>query len=117
MNPIKTIETEDELEVAKRLSRDRLILLLKHSTACLISARAYRHYKLAVENLNIVLDCYILKVIEHRDVSDKIALDLGVVHQTPQMFFINNHAAVWNASHWAITRKKMAEALAKCHSI
>lgn len=48
-------------------------------------------------------------VQEHRPVSDHIAERLGVKHQTPQIILVQNGQALWNASHFKITAKAMAD--------
>jgi bacillithiol system protein YtxJ len=47
----------------------------------------------------------LVKVIESRPVSNQIAEDLGVKHESPQVILLKGGASYWNASHWAITEE------------
>lgn len=85
--------------------------ILKHSTACPISAGAYRRVesyrtKQGAAGPNIVL----VKVIEQRDVSNAIAECLEVPHRSPQAILVSQGNAVWTASHHGITEERLREA-------
>jgi bacillithiol system protein YtxJ len=54
-----------------------------------------------------------VRVIEERPVSLHLAERLGVRHQSPQALLIRNGAAVWNASHHAITASALQNAAAR----
>ncbi|MFF5994531.1 bacillithiol system redox-active protein YtxJ [Lysinibacillus sp. KU-BSD001] len=87
-------------------SNEQPIVVFKHSTTCPISAAAYREFT-SVE----LADAYLVKVIEHRDVSNEIAKDLQVQHASPQAIIIQNGQAVWQATHYKITANALKEAL------
>jgi len=44
-------------------------------------------------------------------VSDQIAEELGIRHQSPQIFLVKDKEAMWNASHTKITMDSIQEAL------
>ena len=46
---------------------------------------------------------YFLDLISHRPISNKIADDFGVTHQSPQMIVLENGKAVKDASHQSIS--------------
>lgn len=88
------------------------ILLLKHSTTCPISAEAHKQFESFRESYqgNGLTFC-IVKVIEERPVSNQIAEDVQIKHESPQCFYISNQQVSWSASHWSITRKAIEAAL------
>jgi bacillithiol system protein YtxJ len=84
--------------------------LLKHSTACSIS-----HAALAEVEAFIAAHpgpAGLLVVQQSRPLSLWVANRLGRVHQSPQLFLIQDGAVRWSASHWSITAAAMAQALA-----
>ncbi|CAM4185451.1 general stress protein [Lederbergia lenta] len=57
------------------------------------------------------LDKYVVTVIENRNVSNEIASDLHITHQSPQAFLVQNKKALWNASHSKITGQALENAI------
>lgn len=104
---------EDWAEVLEK-SKKKPVFVLKHSTACPISADAYDevagHWKKKGEELPPL---YMVKVIESRSISNAIAAELKVTHQSPQMILVEDKKAVWNASHRDITGKAVDKAMEK----
>jgi bacillithiol system protein YtxJ len=107
---LKTVEEWDRMLAG---TDKRPALVLKHSTTCPVSANGYREYeefmnKFPDEDIDYVL----VKVIESRPVSNKIAEDLKVKHESPQVILVKNREPYWNASHWSITSEHI-EAVVK----
>lgn len=112
MTAWKEIQTVEEWDDALRQTDTRPLLLLKHSTACPISAEALREYEAYLTNERKEDVNYLLvKVIESREVSNKIADDLGIKHESPQIIFVKDRKAVWNASHWDVTQTAIRNTL------
>ena len=70
--------------------------IFKHSTACPVSHTAYEE----VKNAKTDLEIFLVKVIEQRPLSNKIAEELQIKHQSPQLIKIKNGIvdSVWNHS-------------------
>ncbi len=102
------LEINEWKEVLEK-SKEGPIFLLKHSTTCPISTSAYNR----VEAFETDYPKYWLKVRESRPVSNEIESDLGVVHQSPQLFLLNEGEAVWNASHTVITENEIKRGMAE----
>jgi bacillithiol system protein YtxJ len=96
-----------EWEKVLQESKEKPVLLFKHSTTCPVSAAAYREFT----SFETEVNAYLVKVIESRPVSKEIESNLGVQHQSPQAIVLSNEKSVWNASHWNITEKSLAKAL------
>ena len=89
-------------------------LVLKHSTACPISAAGYREVlRYEDERNGDTPPIYLVKVIEARPVSNAIAQDLGVAHQSPQFILMLNGKAYWDLSHYSIQASTIADAVAE----
>ena len=55
------------------------------------------------------VDCYILDLIRHRDISNKIAQEYDVYHESPQVLLIKNGECVYDESHYGITMDAIIE--------
>ena len=96
MKPIVTTEEVDAL-----LS-EPFALVFKHSALCGVS-------RVALEETEHFLDgrsdvpAFVIDVITHRDVSQYLAEQTGVWHQSPQAIVLIDGQPVWNASHYGIS--------------
>lgn len=108
----KEITTETEWKDVLNRSSERSQLILKHSTTCPVSANALREFDEYIgTGSNNDVDYTLVKVIESRPVSNQIAEDLGVKHESPQIIFIKNKEKYWTASHWSITKEHITAVL------
>lgn len=90
------------------------VLLLKHSTRCPVSTSAFQAFNTYCAEQGPELKCCLVKVIESREVSNAIAQDTGVPHQSPQIHLISDGKSIWNDSHRNITAEKIEQALQAC---
>ncbi|SDX50830.1 bacillithiol system protein YtxJ [Marininema mesophilum] len=108
----KEISTQDEWQEMLNRSQERPLLVMKHSTRCPVSANAWKECETYITTTSHKdVDYVLVKVIESRDVSNKVAEDLNVQHKSPQTILVKNNEAVWNTSHWHITQDSLEEAL------
>jgi bacillithiol system protein YtxJ len=84
-------------------------LILKHSTRCSISASARREFDAFASSMPGA-PLYVILVIESRPASNALAQKLGVAHQSPQAILVRDGAAVWSATHFAITKEDLVRA-------
>ncbi|MFC0215022.1 bacillithiol system redox-active protein YtxJ [Paenibacillus chartarius] len=93
-------------------SGEQPAVILKHSTTCPVSASALDEYEQYLSgNPNGNVSYYLVKVIESRPVSNRIAEDLKVKHESPQILYVKDKGAYWNTSHWSVTAKHMTAVL------
>jgi len=111
MAELKELQSRKELEQAWERSMEKPVLFLKHSTTCPISADAFKEYQAFLESAGEALGVYIVKVIESRDISNQIAEETGVKHESPQIFLIQNKEVLWHTSHSDITADSISQAL------
>lgn len=86
-------------------SKQKPVIVFKHSNACSISARAYREMEKMEADVNILV------VQSAREVSRELANLTGVRHETPQVIVLRDGKAVWNASHFDVQAGAVAEAV------
>ena len=110
---VEELTTKEALEAALERSEQEPIALFKHSTRCPISAGAYQQVaRYLEEHSGEGLPFFLVKVVEARDVSNAVAEQLGVAHQSPQVIFVNCKRAYHNATHGAITAQAIRGASA-----
>jgi bacillithiol system protein YtxJ len=102
---IKLLNTDEEFQQV--LDKEEPFYLLKHSLTCPISGEAKSEYEAFAKNSETPL--YMLYVQEARPLSNKIAEDFKVKHESPQALYFDDDQIVWNASHWDITEKALQE--------
>jgi bacillithiol system protein YtxJ len=86
-------------------SKQKPVIVFKHSIACPVSARAYREMEKVQTEVNILV------VQSAREVSRELANLTGVRHETPQVIVLRDGKAVWNASHFDVRAIAVTEAI------
>ena len=99
----KNIATEADLNKAVEESNSKKVAIFKHSTRCFISKTVLKNFEREVANSDKNVSYYFLDLIAHRDLSNKIADDFDVTHQSPQLIVFENGKATKNASHQSIS--------------
>ncbi|ELK47331.1 UNVERIFIED_CONTAM: bacillithiol system redox-active protein YtxJ [Halobacillus marinus] len=100
------IETMDEFEKIRKEAGS--FFLLKHSLTCPISANAKGQYDRFAERSEY--PCYTLYVQTARPLSNYVAEQFSIRHQSPQAIFFKEGEAVWDASHGSITEERLSHA-------
>ncbi len=88
----------NQLENIRQNSFETPCVIFKHSTRCSISAMALHRFEKAWEDTNSITPYY-LDLLQHRDISNKIAEDYHVHHESPQIILIKNGECILDASH------------------
>lgn len=104
-NEFTPVSDSQELESLFALSHERPVVLFKHSLTCPISSAAYQ------EMTGVEADVSLIVVQRARDVSREVETLTGIRHESPQAIILRNGRAVWNTSHWRITRSAVEEAV------
>lgn len=115
---VRLLTSHEDVEEILRESHRRPVLLLKHSTACGISARAHAEFCSLAERWAGREDgpaFALVRVIEERPLSQLLAARLGVPHQSPQAIVIRQGRAVWHDSHYGVTAAALEAAWAAGH--
>ncbi|WP_110114145.1 bacillithiol system redox-active protein YtxJ [Bacillus sp. CGMCC 1.16541] len=101
---MKKISTREEFN--QIMEEHKKFLFLKHSVTCPISSAAFEEFKSYVEQSN-VLPAYYLHVQEARPLSNDIAEEFGVKHESPQVLLFHQGTVKWHESHWRITKSEL----------
>ncbi len=91
---------EEQLEDIKKNSSHTPQVIFKHSTRCAVSSMARN--RLDKNESPAGIDFYFLDIINHRNISNRVAHDFHVRHESPQVLIIQNGTCVYNESHSSI---------------
>jgi len=112
MAAYRELTTEQEWEQALEATREKPLLILKHSTRCPVSAAALEEFEDYLRDRPAEgVEYALVKVIESRPVSNRIAEDLNVKHESPQIILVKNKEKYWSANHWAVTKRHIRAVL------
>lgn len=101
---VRITDTKSFEELTDR-SRERPVVIFKHSLTCPISSAAYAQMKEFDGEVALV------EVQLARALSAEIEDRLGVAHESPQVIVLSKGQVAWNASHFKITADAVAEAV------
>ena len=94
----KELTEQFQLEQLKTQSEDQPVLIFKHSTRCSISRFALKQFENEFDLQDKIITYY-LDLLNHRDISNEIAFQFNVQHQSPQILLLKNRVVVYHTSH------------------
>lgn len=107
----KELTTTQEWSHWYAQSKKHPVFIFKHSTRCPVSADALQEFEsFLAEDAPKETAYLVVKVIESREVSNRIAADLDIKHQSPQAILLRDGVPTWDRSHWHITQDSLKEA-------
>jgi len=101
---VRITDTKSFEELADR-SKERPMVIFKHSLTCPVSAAAYEQME------QFDGDVALVEVQRARALSTEIESRLGVAHESPQVIVLSKGQVAWNASHFKITAEAVADAV------
>lgn len=106
INWIPITSAEQLHEISER-SKDIPCLIFKHSTSCSISSLVKHRLENYWDLDNNQLEVYFLDLIRYRSISNQIAEDYRVWHESPQVLLIRNGVCSYHGSHLDITAQNI----------
>ena len=103
-NRFFTISNSESFEELLRRSKNRPVIIFKHSLTCPISAAAYRE-------MARIEDVALVEVQNARELSKEIERRTGISHESPQVLVIRNGKVVWEATHWQVKATQVENAV------
>lgn len=101
------LNEEQQLNNIKELSKQKPQLIFKHSTRCSISSMAKGRLERSMQPEGI--DFYYLDLIKNRPLSNKVAKDFSIFHESPQVLLIKNGSCIYDESHSGIDMSEIIE--------
>jgi bacillithiol system protein YtxJ len=106
--PWKQLSNESSVQELLSESEEKSVLIFKHSTRCSISSMALSRFEREWESSKDV-SLYYLDLLNFRDLSNTIANELHVVHQSPQVIVIKRSEVIYKESHNGIDALEIAK--------
>jgi bacillithiol system protein YtxJ len=107
--PWKEITSVEEFNEMLNAPTDKAKLFFKHSTRCSISSMALKGFEREWNVSSDDFELYFVDLIAHRDISNAIAAESHVEHQSPQVVVWRNGEVIYNASHHHIDAQKIQQ--------
>lgn len=110
---VEWVELTDVAQLAniREASKNKAQVVFKHSTRCSISSMALTRFEREGAELNELADLYYLDLITYRPVSNAIAEETGVEHQSPQCIVLKNDEVIYQSSHSSISAQAIIDLL------
>jgi bacillithiol system protein YtxJ len=100
----KKLENISQIAEIREESKEKPVLIFKHSSRCSISSMAWNRMERSWKEADSVkLSPYFLDLISYRDISNAIAEEFSVEHASPQVIVIKNGKAIYDNSHMGIS--------------
>lgn len=106
----KELKSTRQIEDIKKLSSAQKVVIFKHSSRCPVSSMALSRLERSWDsNEHENTAIFFLDLIRYRDVSNAIAEQFGVTHQSPQIIVVENEKAIYDESHMGISYEEINE--------
>lgn len=105
------ITSEEEVNAIVKASELKPQIIFKDSITCGISAYAKERLEIGNDLLIDLADFNYLDLLKYRSVSNYIASELNVIHQSPQIIVIKDGNVVFKDSHHTIQPEKIVKYL------
>ena len=100
-----------QLNEIREESKTTPVLILKHSTRCSVSLMAKNGLDRSWDIEDDKIKTYYLDLLKFRPISNQIAEDFGVHHQSPQVLLIKDGVCDYTATHSAIDARAIKQEL------
>ena len=99
------VTDQEDLERLFTASTERPVVLFKHEYGCPISTHAYWEIAGSPHEISLI------DVARQRSLSLDLAARLGIKHESPQVIVVRDGQAVFDASHWDISKDDVTRAM------
>ena len=105
----KNLDTLTQLQEIEAASFSKPQLLFKHSTRCSISSMVLNRFESSALFQQNAIDSWYLDLIAFRDLSNLVATDTQVWHESPQCIVIDKNKVIYAESHGSIDAKAIEQ--------
>jgi bacillithiol system protein YtxJ len=104
------LRSVNQIAQIRHESKENPILIFKYSSRCSLSRLALDRLERSWEESDMKgVKPYFLDLITYRDISNRIAHEFGVEHESPQVLVINNEKSILDQSHMGIDYQTIKE--------
>ncbi|HKK44014.1 MAG TPA: bacillithiol system redox-active protein YtxJ [Balneolaceae bacterium] len=104
---------KNELQTILAQSKERPQLIYKHSHRCSVCIMAKEEIESTAEAIKDWADLHFVNVINQRGISNHVASELDIRHESPQAIILQDGQVTWSGSHWEIKGKDIVDKLTK----
>jgi bacillithiol system protein YtxJ len=113
---IRKIASREDWTAVLEEAGERPLWLFKHSLICPLSAEGLKEFESFVAGVDSTGAVFsIIEVQNARELSNELARELGVRHESPQAILLLGDRVCWHGSHWNISASALAGA--NCESV
>lgn len=105
--PWTPLDRQEQIDGLVEESKSQYVLIFKHSTRCGISRFSLQNFETEFIPNPLKVSLYFLDILNHRELSNAIATQFEVVHQSPQVIVIRNSNVVYAESHGQISAEDL----------
>jgi bacillithiol system protein YtxJ len=102
-----------QLDELKKESETVPVLIFKHSTRCSISRATLDRLERHWPESDTAIKPYFLDLLTYREISNQIADQFAVEHESPQVLLIDKGAVIYTESHYGIDYQKIKQAVTR----
>lgn len=107
----KELTSDDSVTELIRRSHEKTQLIYKHSETCGVCLISKEQMEKVAGEIGSTTDLYVVNVIEQRPISNAIARELEIRHESPQVILLKEGKVLWSGSHWDVTAGNIRSAL------
>jgi len=96
------LNEESQIEEILNLSKQKPVLLFKHSTRCGISSMVLKMFENKLKKAEGEFYYFYLDLLQNRNMSNYISQKFNISHQSPQLIVINKGKVSDHNSHFGI---------------
>ena len=111
MTKLTSLSDIPALEAAIDESRERPVLLFKHSRTCGISCEAFDELHAHLAQCTADASYKLITVQSHRRVADEVETRLKIRHESPQAILLRDGSVIWHGSHFRITAEQLKKVM------
>lgn len=101
-----------QIEEIRKESKANPILIFKYSSRCSLSRMALDRLERNWREEDVPqVKPYFLDLITYREISNRVAREFDVEHESPQILIIENEKSIFDRSHMAIDYTAILEVL------
>ena len=103
----------DQIQEILEESKQKPVIIFKHSTTCPISATAKNRLERQWSESNLAeVKPYYLDLLSYRPISNEVANTFDVKHESPQLLLIRDGKCQYDASHLGLRLDEVKKHLA-----
>lgn len=106
----ETLTDSAQLDQIIEESKERPVMIYKHSTRCGISSMALDRLERSWDESGEQIKAYYLDLLSYRQLSDQVAEIFRVYHQSPQVILVKDGKVVYDDSHMSISFSALTQA-------